>query len=132
MPGNRAGFPPLANSHRLCQSFPAKGNRIPDAWFAALAVEPGCEWITADRAYEKFPGVHWRHPLTVNASRKLCSQSCASYIRISLNRDRDEKWCFSLPKGNEIQAENLGLRMGIIPGGDVEVLWRVIRIIWVL
>ena len=53
----------------LCQSLPATGNLISDVWFAALAIESGCEWITTDRDYEKFPGLRWRHPLTGNASK---------------------------------------------------------------
>ena len=48
----------------LCRSAGAKGNLIPDAWFAALAIEHGCEWITADRDYARFPGLVWRHPLS--------------------------------------------------------------------
>jgi len=31
-----------------------RGNRVPDAWFAALAIEGGCEWITTDRDYARF------------------------------------------------------------------------------
>jgi len=53
----------------LCQSLPATGNLIPDVWFAALAIESDCEWITTDRDYEKFPGLRWRHPFTGNASK---------------------------------------------------------------
>jgi len=34
----------------------------PDAWFAALAIESGCEWITPDRDYARFPGLRWRTP----------------------------------------------------------------------
>jgi len=49
---------------RLCRSAGARGNLIPDAWFAALAIEHGCEWITADRDYARFPGLVWRHPLS--------------------------------------------------------------------
>lgn len=48
---------------RLCTSASAKGNAIPDAYFAALAIENGCEWITADRGFARFPGLRWRHPL---------------------------------------------------------------------
>ena len=48
---------------RLCTSSGAKGNLIPDAYFAALAIEHGCEWITADRDYSRFQGLKWRHPL---------------------------------------------------------------------
>ena len=39
------------------------GNRIPDAYYAALAIEHGCEWITTDRDYSRFPDLVWRHPL---------------------------------------------------------------------
>ena len=38
------------------------GNLVQDAWFAALAIESGCEWITADRDYARFDGLHWRPP----------------------------------------------------------------------
>jgi hypothetical protein len=48
----------------LCQSQTAAGNLIPDLWFAALAIESGCEWITTDRDYRQIPGLHWQHPLT--------------------------------------------------------------------
>lgn len=47
----------------LCQEVEAKGNLIPDTYFAALAIEHGCEWITFDRDYARFPGLKWRHPL---------------------------------------------------------------------
>ena len=33
----------------------ARGNLVPDAWYAALAVESGCEWVTLDRDYAPFP-----------------------------------------------------------------------------
>ena len=48
---------------RLCKEAGAKGNLITDAYFAALAIESDCEWITADRDYARFPGLQWRHPL---------------------------------------------------------------------
>jgi uncharacterized protein len=47
----------------LCRSAEARGNLVPDAYFAALAIESGCEWITTDRDYARFPGLRWRHPL---------------------------------------------------------------------
>ncbi|MCA9418997.1 MAG: type II toxin-antitoxin system VapC family toxin, partial [Candidatus Omnitrophica bacterium] len=31
---------------RLCVESNARGKLVPDAWFAALAIESGCEWIT--------------------------------------------------------------------------------------
>ncbi len=48
---------------RLCQTANAKGNLIPDAYFAALAIESGSEWITTDRDFSRFPQLRWRHPL---------------------------------------------------------------------
>ena len=48
---------------RLCVEAKAKGNLVPDAYFAALAIEGGCEWITTDRDYSRFPGLRWRSPL---------------------------------------------------------------------
>ena len=53
----------------LCQSISATGNLVPDVWFAALAIESGCEWVTTDRDYQRFPGLRWRHPLTGDAAK---------------------------------------------------------------
>ena len=47
----------------LCTTAGAKGNLVADAYLAALAIESGCEWITADRDFSRFPGLRWRHPL---------------------------------------------------------------------
>lgn len=49
--------------HDLCRRADARGNLVPDAFHAALAIETGCEWITADRGFSRFPGLKWRHPL---------------------------------------------------------------------
>lgn len=46
----------------LCQQSQSKGNIAQDAWFAALAIEFGCEWITTDRDYARFDGLTWRTP----------------------------------------------------------------------
>jgi len=46
----------------LCTRAAAAGNRVQDAWFAALAIESGCEWITLDRDYARFDGLRWRLP----------------------------------------------------------------------
>jgi len=40
-----------------------RGGLVSDAYHAALAIEHGCEWITTDRDYARFPGLRWRHPL---------------------------------------------------------------------
>ena len=48
---------------RLCQESRAKGNLVADAYLAALAIESGCEWVTTDRDYSRFPGLRWQSPL---------------------------------------------------------------------
>ena len=48
---------------RLCREADAKGNVVPDAYLAALAIESGSEWVTTDGDYARFPGLRWRHPL---------------------------------------------------------------------
>jgi len=48
---------------RLCRDAGAKGDLIPDAWLAALAIESGSELITADRGFARFPALRWRHPV---------------------------------------------------------------------
>jgi len=48
---------------RLCRTAGARGNLVSDAYLAALAIESGSEWITADRDFSRFPGLRWRHPL---------------------------------------------------------------------
>ena len=47
---------------RLCIETDTRGRRVTDAWYAALAIEWGCEWITLDRDYARFPGLKWRAP----------------------------------------------------------------------
>lgn len=48
---------------QLCVDAGARGNLVPDAYLAALAIESGSEWITTDRDFARFPGLRWRHPL---------------------------------------------------------------------
>ncbi len=47
---------------RLCGDTDTRGSRVTDAWFAALAIEWGCEWITFDRDFARFPGLKWQVP----------------------------------------------------------------------
>ena len=47
----------------LCRKTGAKGNVVPDAYHAALAIETGSTWVTADRGFARFPGLRWKHPL---------------------------------------------------------------------
>ena len=48
---------------KFCRQAHVKGNLVADAYLAALAMESGCQWITTDRDFSRFPGLHWRHPL---------------------------------------------------------------------
>ena len=50
----------------LCDVAAARGNLVPDAYLAALAIESGSEWITTDRDFSRFPGLRWRHPLATS------------------------------------------------------------------
>jgi hypothetical protein len=47
---------------RLCVETETRGARVTEAWFAALAIEWGCDWITFDRDYARFPGLAWHVP----------------------------------------------------------------------
>ena len=47
---------------QLCREADARGNLVPDAWLAALAIESGCEWVTLDRDYARFSRLRWRPP----------------------------------------------------------------------
>jgi toxin-antitoxin system PIN domain toxin len=47
---------------RLCVECDIRGTLVTDAWYAALAIEQGCEWITMDRDFARFPGLKWRLP----------------------------------------------------------------------
>jgi hypothetical protein len=49
---------------RLILDTNTRGRRVTDAWFAALAIESGSEWITMDRDFARFPGLRWRLPET--------------------------------------------------------------------
>jgi len=48
---------------RLCLESGVKGNLVPDAYLAAVAIECGCEWVSTDRDFARFKGLRWRHPL---------------------------------------------------------------------
>ena len=59
----RPGFRHWGIFSDLCQSTGAVGNAVADAYHAALAIEHGCEFMTTDKSFGKFPGLRWRHPL---------------------------------------------------------------------
>jgi toxin-antitoxin system PIN domain toxin len=47
---------------RLCRDAHVRGNAVTDAYFAALAIEHGCEWITLDSDFARFADLKWRRP----------------------------------------------------------------------
>lgn len=47
----------------LCRRAEARGNLVPDAYLAAMAIESGAEWITTDGDFKRFAGLRARHPL---------------------------------------------------------------------
>lgn len=47
----------------LCRQLDARGNDVPDAALAALAIEHGATWVTNDAGFARFPGLRWRRPL---------------------------------------------------------------------
>ncbi|MEQ1929701.1 MAG: type II toxin-antitoxin system VapC family toxin [Parvularculaceae bacterium] len=57
-PGERhwAIFERIAKEGRIM------GPMVSDAWYAALAIEHGCEWVTLDRDFARFPGLRWSTP----------------------------------------------------------------------
>jgi len=46
----------------LCRRPGIRGNLVPDAYYAALAIEHGADWITNDAGFARFPNLRWRHP----------------------------------------------------------------------
>ncbi len=55
--GHWAGF------RELCRRTDCRGNLVPDAYLAALALEHNCTFVTTDRDFARFPRLRWRHPL---------------------------------------------------------------------
>ena len=47
----------------LCRQTDARARLIPDAYLAALALEHGCELVSTDQDFRRFPGLRCRHPL---------------------------------------------------------------------
>jgi len=49
---------------QLCAEGDATGDLVADAYLAAMAVELGCELVSLDRDFARFPGLRWRRPVT--------------------------------------------------------------------
>lgn len=47
---------------RLCRVADVRGNLVPDAYLAALAIESGSVLITTDRDFSRFPDLRWQPP----------------------------------------------------------------------
>lgn len=47
---------------RLCEETNTRGKKVSDIWYAALAIEHGCTFITYDGDFARFPGLRWRRP----------------------------------------------------------------------
>jgi toxin-antitoxin system PIN domain toxin len=52
---------------QLCHEMDARGNDVPDAYHAAIAVENGATWYSADRSFARFRSLRWSHPLDPGA-----------------------------------------------------------------
>ena len=48
---------------RCLEMTAARGNEVPDAYHAALAMEWDCDWVTTDKGFKRFKGLRVRHPL---------------------------------------------------------------------
>ena len=44
----------------LCRHLQLRGNLVPDAYLAALALEQHAELVTFDRGFRRFPRLRWR------------------------------------------------------------------------
>lgn len=49
--------------HDLLSELELRGNDVPDASLAALAIERGATFWSSDRGFARFPMLRWRHPL---------------------------------------------------------------------
>jgi len=46
----------------LCHRAKIRGAMVTDAYLAALAIEHGCELMTSDHDFARFPGLDWHEP----------------------------------------------------------------------
>lgn len=47
----------------LIERSQVRGAMVSDAYLAALAIEHGCQLVTTDSDFARFPTLRWRHPL---------------------------------------------------------------------
>ena len=48
---------------QLCSAIDARGNLVPDAYLAALAMEHHLEFASSDTDFARFPALRWINPL---------------------------------------------------------------------
>lgn len=56
----RAGTTHWTRFTELCRHLQLRGNLVPDAYLAALALEQGAELVSFDRGFGRYPGLRWR------------------------------------------------------------------------
>ncbi len=56
----RAGSTHWTRFTELCRHLQLRGNLVPDAYLAALALEQGAELVTFDRGFARYPRLRWR------------------------------------------------------------------------
>ena len=59
-PNARVVLPGEAHWHifrHLCYQLKPAGNFYPDVFYAALAIDSGCTWVTCDQDYKRFAGL---------------------------------------------------------------------------
>ena len=50
---------------RLCRQTNVRGDRVPDAYLAALAIESGSTFVTMDRGFALYEGLRWHQPVAL-------------------------------------------------------------------
>jgi toxin-antitoxin system PIN domain toxin len=58
---------------KLCLAANVRGNLVPDAYLAALAIESGSELITDDRGFGRYPGLRWHGPFDWDPVPRFCA-----------------------------------------------------------
>src|SRR4051812_39369497 len=82
--GPAAGFTPPCLFEELCRRTSARGNAVPDAYLAALAIEHGCVWYSADRGFTRYRGLRYQHPLDAGGEAHPTSGALEQQVAVVL------------------------------------------------